>query len=496
MIIQESLGLVVIYCAFFAIAIWGAGKFHPVWLDEVALVEPATNLYFSGEFSSSAWYHQSSESFHVGTSLLYTSLLFLWIKLLGFGITKVRLFGYFIIVITSFVLLKSVKQLQIINYSYLRLLLVLAFLTVGGIDFIYISGRYDVICLFLSVLAIYFFSLKKSNLRTLSLLFVGILFPLSGVSALAFAALISVALLVFNYKLFWREVLTLSIGSTIGLLFLYIFYSINDVWGDFISLLSGHSEVAGSKNFTYFINLFITSAQRLTIDSYGCEGCITYKSSWRFLVVLSLILVFYELLTRTFKLRSLLFFGFVVALILPFVMCFLSKFPIYYSWMTILPLLLGVFSTINNMLEKYGFKSFAKNFIYLLASFLLILSMKVGLFGVITTALQGDDFDENQALHEFINNNTNSDDVAYADFSTFYSIKDTVDKVYFPLYSSQLKAKERDSISVVILDERQEKIAPWNPSLQQIFPETYKTWKDIGQHFTSRQYNLRVYRLQ
>ncbi|MBE9175066.1 hypothetical protein IQ225_06655 [Synechocystis salina LEGE 06155] len=494
MVIQESLGLVVIYCAFFAIAIWGAGKFHPVWLDEVALVEPATNLYFSGEFSSTAWYHQSNESFHVGTSLLYTFLLSIWVKLLGFGIVRVRLFGYIVIATASFILFKSVKRLHIVNYPYLRLLLVLTFLTIGGINYIYISGRYDVICLFLSVLAIYSFSLKQGKLRTLVLLFISILFPLSGISALVFAVLIAIALLVFNYKLFWREVLAFIIGSAIGLLFLYILYSINGVWGDFISLVSGHSEVATSKNFSYFINLLITSAQKLTINSYGCEGCITYKSSWRFLVVISLILVFHELLTRTFKLCCLLFFGLVIALTLPFAMCFLGKFPIYYSWMAILPLLLGIFSATNNMLEKYGFKLFSKNLIYLFISILLILSMKIGLFEVFATALQDRDFDENQALSKFINDNTNSDDIAYADFSTFYSIKGTVDEVYFPLYSFQLQANERDSISVVILDGRQEKMAPWNPSLQQIFPETHENWKDTGQHFVSPQYNLKVYK--
>jgi hypothetical protein len=164
--------------------------------------------------------------------------------------------------------------------------------------------------------------------------------------------------------------------------------------------------------------------------------------------------------------------------------------------MAILPLLLGIFSAINNILKKYGFKSFSKNLIYLFVSILLILSMKVGLFEVFATVLRDSDFDENQALSEFIDDNANSDDIAYADFSAFYSIKGTVDKVYFPLYSSQLKANERDSISVVILDDRQEKMAPWNPSIQQIFPETYENWKDIGQHFTSRQYNLRVYRPQ
>jgi len=97
---SEILILIGLGIAFLLVSIFLGPRLQPVWIDEVVLAEPAANLALYDSFTSAAWYHQNYQEFHVSTSFLYTVLLALWIKVLGFSIEKVRLFNYVLMLLS------------------------------------------------------------------------------------------------------------------------------------------------------------------------------------------------------------------------------------------------------------------------------------------------------------------------------------------------------------------------------------------------------------
>jgi hypothetical protein len=212
---------------FLFVCLFFGASLQPVWLDEVALTEPASNLYLYGEFTSSAWYHQPNNVFHVSTSPLYVFMLALWMKIVGFSILKVRLLNYLLMILSSVFLWLAVKRLKLLTSPCLRIILVVSFLMIGGINFSYISGRYDIICILLCLIIFFLFSINNVKKRLFLITLVGFFLPSSGLSSVVFSILLLSILLVFNYQLFWKEFISVVVGISYGLMFLYLLYSMN-----------------------------------------------------------------------------------------------------------------------------------------------------------------------------------------------------------------------------------------------------------------------------
>jgi len=293
--------------AFLLVGIFFGSRLQPVWIDEVMLAEPAANLALYDSFTSAAWWHQNAQDFHVGVSFLYTVLLALWIKVLGFSIEKVRLFNYVLMLLSITLIWLVIKKLALIKFSWLRIILVVSCLLPAGITFIYTSGRYDTSCIFLSALVWGAFLIKDAKIRCLTMTIIGFFFPLSGLSAVVFAIIFGVILLLFNFQRFWREFVALGGGFILGMLFLYALYSTNGVWDDFVSLTLGQS-VANANLNRSVIDIIFSRVSKLFDKDYICGGCLR-DASFPPLSLLLIILIFYELLTKSFRWRSPSFFA-------------------------------------------------------------------------------------------------------------------------------------------------------------------------------------------
>jgi hypothetical protein len=488
----EILVLLSLAVAFLSVGIFCGSRLQAVWLDEVVLTDPAVNLSMYGSFTSTTWYHQNAQEFHVSTSFLYTFLLALWIKVVGFSLKTVRLFNYVLMIGSAFFIWLGVKKLKLINFSWLRIALAFSVLFLAGLDFIYTSGRYDTSCILVSSIVFWSFSIKDNKKRWLTIIIAGMFFPLSGIASVVFAVILGAILLIFNFQLFWREFVALMGGFCLGMLFLFALYSINGVWDDFLSMTFGHSvtNTNGKNSLTDLI--FSRIGKLFDHTDYLCGGCLQ-NQSWQILVILLVIWSCYEILTKSFCFRSPYSFGIILATLIPSIMCFLGKYPIYYSWMSVLPLSICLCWSFNNRLEQnprgIGTKIIGLAFLilFLYANFLGLPSL------LILRAKQWEQFDYGK-VKNFLANKINKNESIYADFPAFYAVKNQAKQVYFPLYYTQLTEPEKQNLAVIIIDPRPGVRAPWNPGLTEIVGDSLPQWYDTGEQLDTGTYVLKIYR--
>ena len=488
---SEILILIGLGIAFLLVSIFLGPRLQPVWIDEVVLAEPAANLALYDSFTSAAWYHQNYQEFHVSTSFLYTVLLALWIKVLGFSIEKVRLFNYVLMLLSITVIWLFIKKLPLIRFSWLRIILVVSCLLPTGITFIYISGRYDTSCIFLSALVLVAFLIKDAKIRWLTMTIIGFFFPLSGLSAVVFATIFGGILLLFNFQRFWREFVALGGGFILGMLFLYALYSTNGVWDDFVSMTLGHSVANANLNRTVIDIIFSRVSKLFDQKDYVCGGCL--HPSFPPLSLLLLILIFYELLTKSFRWRSPSFFALISVITIPTTMCFLGKYPLYYSWMSMFPLIICICWSFNNILEKNTGK-IQTTIISIAFLVLLLYANLLGLPSLAQITLQQWENNDYTKVQNFLDNKINPQDHIYADFQTFYALKSRAKRVYFPLYNGQMTPEDRDNLSLIVIDPRASVRASWNPGLAEIVGDSLPQWYDTGEQLDTGTYGMKLYR--
>jgi hypothetical protein len=489
---SEILILVGLGIVFLLVGIFFGSRLHPVWIDEVMLTEPAANLALYDSFTSAAWWHQNAQEFHVGVSFLYTVLLALWIKVLGFSIEKVRLFNYVLMLLSITLIWLFIKKLPLIKFSWLRIILVVSCLLPAGITFIYTSGRYDTSCIFLSALVLGAFLIKDAKIRCLTMTIIGFFFPLSGLSAVAFAIIFGGILLLFNFQRFWREFVALSGGFILGMLFLYALYSTNGVWDDFVGVT--FDQIADNANLNRSVIDIIFSKVSKLFDQkdYVCRGC-SGDLSFPPLSVLLIILIFYELLTKSFRWRSPSFFALITVITIPTTMCFLGKYPLYYSWMSMFPLLICICWSFNNILEK----STGKIQTTIISIAFLVLLFYANLLGLPSRAqitLQQWVYNDYTKVQNFLDNKINPQDHIYADFQTFYALKSRSKRVYFPIHHVRMTPEDRDNLSLIVIDPRDSARAPWNPGLAGIVGDSLPQWYDTGEQLDTGTYVMKLYR--
>lgn len=489
---SEILILIGVGIAFLLVGIFLGSRLHPVWIDEVMLTEPAANLALYDSFTSAAWWHQNDQEFHVGVSFLYTVLLALWIKVLGFSIEKVRLFNYVLMLLSITLIWLVIKKLPLIKFSWLRIILVVSCLLPAGITFIYTSGRYDTSCIFLSALVWGAFLIKDAKIRWLTMTIIGFFFPLSGLSAVAFAIIFGVILLLFNFQRFLREFVALNGGFILGMLFLYALYSTNGVWDDFVSLTLGQSVANANLNRSFIDIIFSRVSKLFDQKDYVCAGCSS-NLSFPPLSLLLIILIFYELLTKSFRWRSPSFFALITVITIPTTMCFLGKYPLYYSWMLMFPLIICICWSFNNILEKNTGK-IQTTIIGIAFSVLLFYANLLGLPSIVQITLQQWEKNDYTKVQNFLDNKINHQDHIYADYPTFYALKYDDKQVYFPLYNEQMTPEDRDNLSLIVIDPRASARAPWNPGLAEIVGDSLPQWYDTGEQLDTGTYVMKLYR--
>lgn len=400
------------------------------WEDEVMYLDPVANLYFNGNYSSNAWAFQKSDEFWACNVPLYSLPLYYWIKIFDFGLVQARMFNIVMVAFSALLFWLFSKYSNLIKSSFRRVILFVSLLCSDSIIFISICGRYDSIALLLLTFFLYIVTINNKYKRLL-LFLIGLLLPIGGLQLVAMYAIIGLITFLVFKKQYLHEFILVSSGLLIGFISLFAFYLSKGVLSTFIYSTFGSQHTISGQ----FGQLVIQNDQ---------AGLARYTDFFRMFVadqtlaVLIIISIFFFLLSLKDKIiyshKATLFFLF-SGLFIPIGMFILGKFPIYYTWMAVIPLLIFIFSDRVYMVLQ-NLNIFIKISIYVaIVIMIIMMSSYRNLFSIENWSRSH----LRETEIEYFNKYFNDDDWVYSDYKYYYKLKPRVDMLFTPNYTgSQL----------------------------------------------------------
>ena len=455
-----------------------------VAIDEVTYSEPAVNLYLGRGFTSSAWYGQGRDEFWAGNVPLHAAVLFVWLKLFGFGILSIRSLNFVMISVSALLLWLAVKRLGLIRLARYRVAMVLLVHSGYGIFYSYRTARPDSICILLASAALLAYSIPHRKSRLAALGGLGVLFPIAGLQLAAFAATVGLLLLIFLRMRCFREVVTVGLGCVVGGFLLFAFYSCHGVWDAFLASTIGTHGAAGRNAGLVYKCLRWT----------GKMGGIR-DFSFVVLALASLLLAISFRVRRRFAWRSPLGFAIAAAVAIPAAIFLLGVYPIYYAWMGYIPVgicLCSAMATSQDVLSA-RFRRVAFPAVIGLACFFgppMIL-------GICAVNWKDRDY---RRVEEFVRSHLRDDDRVIHDGAAFYAVKTKVAAVTGRHYRKAMTPEEKDQISVLFIDPcwleayRKDLGGRWTECREPLAPSRPPLPGLLGSALMVRQYNLHVYR--
>lgn len=418
-----------------------ASRWPEIWQDEVMFADPAVNLFLGNGFTSTAWPVQPKGDFWAGNSPLFTVLIYIWIKIWGFGIISVRSLNYIIYSIAVLIVWNGIYKSKLYDSSYYRILLICILLTGAGMAFCYRSVRYDCLTILLSVLAFYSFTFSSLKLRHTLLFLISIFFALAGLQLIYYFLILSaISLFIFRFS-YIREIFYSFLGTLTGFILLLGFLNFNGVLLQFISSVK------------YLATLGHNQNRILGILKSTKFGGFNADKSFQFLLILSITLALYSLILNYFSRKSLNFkpfdtYCFTTSFIIPLLMFSFSKYPIYYSWMSFIPLSIGICSILSQ--NFYDFNKYLKSYTMATIIFACIVGAPNQMIGILNE-WESRDY---SLMNSFIEKNTSMFDSIYSDYSPYYSLKRYGREAYFQPYLRVMDESEKISIDTLIIQPK------------------------------------------
>jgi len=488
---SEPFWVIALLLVFLSLGLIEASKlplFLDTWWDEIMHVDPAANLYFGQGFRSSAWFAQSKDEFWAGYPPLYPFLLSLWMQIFGFSLSAARSLNYMLAALSALILWKAVIRLNLVKLAACRILLLTLLLVIVGYSFDFRPGRPDVLMTTLAVTAFLAYSIPVKRYRYLCLVCLCAIFPFAGIGLIAYTAIFNGLVFIYLKRSFFKEFLAILSGLVIGSLGLLSFYYTNGVFRGFLAstLTTSTLSMPGSKG--PFLDKFLSDI------FFGLTS--GYRSKW--LLIFILLIAVYNLAKKEFKYQSLASFGIAAGFSIPFAMRTAGAYPLYYDWMTCLPLAVCVCSEMSELLRAYRQ--------HYLRSALLALTMALLLFApplhlkLLMTHWGSLDY---AVVDNFVTQNVHKDDWAAGDPLTYYALRNKVEIVFHPFYIQAMSQQEKDRVSVIITKPTSDPPLQWIGDFETITSKLGGFWYDTGKSLTLRgakspfspkQVELRIYR--
>ena len=397
------------------------------WQDEVMFIDPAANLYFGNGFTSSAWFAQTKDKFWAGYTPLYSFLLYLWMQLFGFGVYTARSFNCLLAATCALTIWQAAIRLNLITSAINRLILITILLLQLGYIIYQKQGRPDVLMASFAAVALLAYSVELSS-RYVLLSCICVLFPFAGVALSAYTVILSALVLIYLRQQFFKEFISIAIGLFVGFICIYIFYSVNGVWDDFI--------ISIFKNPT--ILLF---SQRDKIGGFFGNRI------FQILVILCLALVIYKVIKGQFKLLSVLSFGLVAIFWIPLGMRLVGAFPFYYSWMVVVPLAICVCSSLDDQFRTVLSHRLSFPILGTILNLCMIISPYLNFINLVSQWHTSN----YSYVEAFVEKNIKENEWVYSDPIAYFAAKKRGITVIYKYYLNVITSEEKEKISVLII---------------------------------------------
>jgi MFS family permease len=426
---KESLLVMGLLVAFLGLNLLTASRSPTVWQDEVMFADPAINLVLHGKWSSTAWGNQSSSDFWAGNAPLYPALLSVWLRVFGISITAVRSPNFALTALAAGLLWLWAKRTALIPSSGARFILCLLLLTGQGITFSYRSGRYDALGFLLFAVALLAFTTPHRTLRLAILAAVGCLLPWSGLQLLPYAAILAALSLVLFDRQFLAECVSLGVGSLLGGLLLFSFLQFKGVWHAFRQSVTGLSGAAAPlpQKIKSLLSIYI--------------------QDWSSLLLLGLLLLLSAVIgktTRSETARRIPLFGLFLAVLVPLGLHFLGKYPVYYTWMVYIPLVISVAYATAILPSQLRFP---RQLAYAAITGAVVVGFPARLA---VTAMQWQKRSYS-AVERFAAETVAPADHVFCDFQAYYAVKQRAATIFLPTASQAMSPQEKSRITLLVI---------------------------------------------
>ena len=345
---KKNIGHIVLIFLMFTIFILNiatATRYPVPWTDEVLYIDPAINLAEGNGFTSTAWPSQSKEEFWASNSPLYSILQAGWIKIFGPELIVTRSLSYILGFIAVILISIGLKNFNLVKSEILRKFSMLFLLMLFPIAYAYKIGRPDVVCLLLSSSIFAAASFPASRIRNTLLVFSSMLTPFANLSVIFFiATLIGVGLLFFGKRIL-RDAILITVGMSLGILFMLAFYWFNDSLRQFLTITvgSGHTLLGQIAQYVIFDDSRVLEKLKDFPVGY-------FRSffSWPYTTYL-LVCAYLILLLPRINRNRLNFFFSVSVLCIPFFLLLLGEYTWLMNWMHISVLTVAIFYSIDHL---------------------------------------------------------------------------------------------------------------------------------------------------
>jgi hypothetical protein len=464
-----------------------------LYMDEVMFADPAANLYFGHGFTSTAWPTQHYGEFWAGNTPLYSCLLYVWFKCVGFGMFQVRFLDYLLWSGMVALFCIAVQRLRLIRRTYSLAILAALLFSGNGVFFSYRSGRYDSLMCLVAGLCFFAFSISNTFVRrSVIIISASLMLPTSLVLG-PFAAILGLLVFLFLGRRFFLELCCVAFGLAIGLVFLRIMYGELGLWHAFRHAADFLSQI-------YYHRGSATPIWQQKIMAYPAR--IFHDSTADLLLVclLGVIAIGWKKLDSTGRSAAIL--GVSVFFIIPAVSLAAYSYQIYHYWQVYLPLAVCLMTAVT-----HGNSLFIPSMQRVLvgAAVVVIFCLGPGIrLGMALTDLNERTYSHVESL---VMENVKPSDVVYADYQAFYPLHQVGALTYYSWYLNVITKQEEDSITCLVIQP------DMLPGLQKIFGGQ---WQAVGTAYlhenkfnskflnrlfpryfepqTNQKYNLAIYR--
>ena len=303
------------------------------WVDEIMFADPAIHLAQGKGFVSGAWFSQPTSQFWASYPPLYSVLLAGWLKVFGISQWTVRTFSLTLVTASLLLIWCFLGDLTRFVPGLPRAVVLATLAFSEPLVFLSRAGRADVVSVVVCSLMAVIFLRRPSRTRDVGLLITGFLAPMAAIQFVAYVGVLGLIL-----QLWWRlfkvrDAALWLIGAAAGGGCLAAIYIYNHVLTIFIetTVASSHSSLGR------LLQTVVLGHSLRVFDFTAIATAPVRDLATPVLLVAAIILWIVAWRKGNHAAARASSFGVAVALLVPIAIQLLGKYPLYYTYMAVIP---------------------------------------------------------------------------------------------------------------------------------------------------------------
>jgi len=428
---NEPLVAVLLVCLFFLLNLSIASRSaFGAWMDEPGYVDPGLNLASGKGWTTSMWPLQTDREFFAQQSPLFPGALSVWARVFGTSMVATRAYCYFLGAAGTFFFWRAAFQFKWLS-PLIRLFWIVLLSTEARNNWMMRNGRYDVWIFAGLGLALLGASCRRPAWKYGFIFLGGFLGPAAGFVCVPYIFGMAVGICAITRFAWWKEAMMALVGAAVGVLAVFAFCAAAGFLGVFANALRSHSIVTATSSIQDKFNIFAYPQQDLGVELMIAALLVLTLAHWR---------------TRTTASRRWMLLGWGVVIGVPAIMLARASFTTIYFYMVIIPLSLAILALFS-LPERPAFW----RIVFATVGGLLALTCATGLPARMFVTIREWKLRDPRIHDDFVKTYIRSNDLIFADYQFYYSLRDHVRFSMNGFYLPGIHADQAAQINVVCL---------------------------------------------